>query len=106
MKTSKTAKQAWELSNLRQIKVSFVGPTNYRGARVCIFEPARMNDDPTNRKYFSYSYKYGNILEQAYDLLKFNGWNIICRTSDKDSFTFLCDNWSDEYLEIKNLKFK
>ena len=55
MKTSKTAKQAWELSNLRQIKVSFVGPTNYRGARICIFEPARMNDDPTNRKYFSYS---------------------------------------------------
>jgi len=104
MKTSKTAKNAYELSNFRQIKVSFNGPTNSRGARVCISEPTRGNNESTQRKYFSYSYKYGNILEQTYNLLKFNGWNVICRTSDKDSYTFLCDNWGNEFIEIKNLK--
>jgi len=106
MKTSKTAKHAYQLSNFRQIKVSFNGPTNSRGARVCISEPTRTSVDATQRKYISYSYKDGDIMEQAYKLLKFNGWNIICRTSDKDSYTFLCDNWSDKFLEIKNLKFK
>jgi len=104
MITSKTAKQAWQLSNLRQIKVSFISCTNSRGARICISEPTRGNNESTQRKYFSYSYKYGNILEQAYNLLKFNGWNVICRTSDKDSYTFLCDNWGNEFIEIKNLK--
>tara|TARA_R100001369_G_scaffold23361_5_gene42995 strand:+ start:26 stop:346 length:321 start_codon:yes stop_codon:yes gene_type:complete len=104
MKTSKTTKHAFELSNLRQIKVSYIGATNTRGSRVCISEPNRSNQEPTQKKYFSYSYKYGDIMEQAYNLLKFNGWNIICRASDSKGYIFLCDNWSDEFLEIKNLK--
>tara|TARA_R110000824_G_scaffold357066_1_gene544424 strand:+ start:91 stop:405 length:315 start_codon:yes stop_codon:yes gene_type:complete len=104
MKTSKTIKNAFELSNLRQIKVSYIGATNFRGSRVCISEPSRHNQDKTQKKYFSYSYKYGDIMEQAFNILKSNGWKIVCRCSDLNGYTFLCDNWSDEFLEIKNLK--
>lgn len=104
MKTSKTAKHAYQLTNLRQINVSYIGATNSRGSRVCISELKRYADDTTQKKYFSYSYKYGDIMEQAYQLLKKNGWKIVCRCSSVNGYTFLCDNWSDEYLEIKNLK--
>ena len=104
MKTSKTVKNAFELTNLRQIRVTYHGATNSRGSRVCIYEPTRGNNETTQKKCFSYSYKYGDIMEQAFQTLRSNGWNIICRSSDEKGYTFLCDNWSSEYLEIKDLK--
>jgi len=104
MKTSKTVKQAFEITNLRQIKVTYIGSTNSRGSKICISEPARGTNEQTQRKYFSFSYEYGDITEQAFQILRSNGWNIICRCSDSKGYIFLCDNWSDEYLEIKNLK--
>lgn len=97
-------KESFEVPNLRQIKVKFISPTNSRGARVCIYEPRRYNYEQTQRKYFSYSYKYGDIMRQAFQTLKANGFNIVSRCSEYDSYTFLCDNWSDEFFEIKNLK--
>ena len=104
MKTSKTVQNAFELTNLRQIRVTYYGATNSRGARVCISEPTRGNNETTQKKYFSYSYKYGDIMEQAFQTLRSNGWNIVCRASDNKGYTFLCDNWSNDYLEIKNLE--
>ena len=100
----KKFKQAFQVPNYRQIKVKYIGATNYRCSRVCIFEPKRFNDDKTQRKYFSYSYKYGDIMEQAFQTLKENNFNIVGRCSDLDGYTFLCDNWCDEFFEINNLK--
>jgi hypothetical protein len=97
-------KQAFKLNNLRQIKVKFLGPTNYNGARIKIYEPARYNDEKTKRKTFSYSYECGDVMEQAYEILTRNGFNVICRASEQDNYIFLCDNWSDEFKQVNELK--
>ena len=34
----------YEKPNLRQLKVKYLGPTNYRGARVKIYEPKRFSN--------------------------------------------------------------
>jgi hypothetical protein len=103
MKDQET-KKAWQVKNYRQIKVKFLGPTNHRGARIKIYEPKRYYDNPEQSKIFSYSYKYGDIMEQAYATLVLNGWNVVARASDAENYIFLCDNWSDDFKEIKDLK--
>ena len=95
---------AFQVSNLRQIKAKFLSPTNTRGARLKIYEPKRYNDDKTESKIFSYCYETGDIMEQAFKILKNNGFNIVCRASDVESYIFLCDNWSDEFKKVSELK--
>ena len=90
--------------NYRLIEARFIGPTNYKGARLCIEQPSRYNDEKPQRRYFSYSHSIGNIEEQAYQILKANGWNIIGRCSVLKSYCFIVDNWGDDYLQIKDLK--
>lgn len=102
--TTQSKKQAFEVKNYRQIKVGFIGPSNTRGARIKIFEPARYNGDTTQRKHFSYDYSVGDIMEQAYEILTRNGFNVVARASEFEHYIFLCDNWSDEFFEIKDLK--
>jgi predicted molibdopterin-dependent oxidoreductase YjgC len=97
-------KKAYQLQNLRQIKVSFLGPTNNRGARIKIYESKRYNDDNTKSKIFSYSYSIGDVMEQAFQILVNNGFNVVCRASDFDNYIFLCDNWGENFIEINNLK--
>jgi len=96
-------KKHYEYPNYRQIKVSFLGPTNYRGSRIKIYESKRYNDDKTQTKIFSYDYKIGDVLEQATQILTNNGFNIICRASEFNYYILLCDNWGDDFKEIKNL---
>jgi len=40
-------KRVNEIQNLRMIKVSFLAPTNSRGARIKIYETNRYNDEKT-----------------------------------------------------------
>ena len=93
-----------EIQNYRMIKVSFLGPTNTRGARVKIFETERYNDQKTVSKIFSYDYAIGDVQEQANQILQANGWKVICRASEFKNYVLLCDNWGDEFLNIKDLK--
>jgi len=97
-------KKGFQVPNYRKIDVYYKGATDYRGSRICISENSRFYQDKTQRKYFSYCHKHGNIMEQAYEILINNGFNVICRASDKDKYYFFCDNWSDDFKEIKNLK--
>ena len=97
-------KNAFEIPNYRKLNVCYKGATNYRGARICISEDIRYIKDTKQRKFFSYSYTHGDVMEQAYEILTSNGFNVVCRASDKDKYYFFCDNWSDEYKEVKNLK--
>lgn len=90
--------------NYRLIAAKFVGATSKKGSRLCIEQPARYNDERPQRKYFSYSHNIGNLEEQAFQILVNNGWKVICRTSDANNYYFLCDNWGDEYLQVKDLK--
>ena len=61
--------KAYKLDNYRQIKVKYMGPTNYRGSRICIYEPARYNDETTIRVFEPYDYSIGDVQEQAYQHL-------------------------------------
>lgn len=94
----------YEKPNLRQLKVKYLSPTNYRGARVKIYEPKRFSNGKVESKTFSYCYKTGGISQQAYDILKDNGFNVICRASEYDGVIFLCDNWNENFINIKDLK--
>ena len=97
-------KKYFEITNLRMIKVRFVGATDTRGSRILIEEPKRYNDDKTQRKYFGYSYEHDNVQDQAAEILQRNGWNIVARASDCDAYYFLCDNWAEDFKEVSNLK--
>ena len=91
----------YKIKNTRAIEVNFLSPTNYRGARI------KLTDnyiDKKESKIFSYCYKTGNVLQQAINILKFNGANIVCRASHKDKYIVNIDNWGNEFLNINNLK--
>lgn len=96
-------KKSFEIPNYRLIKVGFVSPTKTRGARIVIFEPARYNDDKTQRKYFSFDYSIGDTMEQAYQILTRNGFNIVARASEVENYIFLCDNWAEDFKNINEL---
>jgi hypothetical protein len=97
-------KKAFEIKNLRQIKVKYLPPTNYSGSRIKIYEPKRYNEDKVESKIYSYCYETGDVMEQAYNILINNGFNVICRASEQDNYIFLCDNWSNEFIKISELK--
>jgi predicted small secreted protein len=106
MKT-KTQKQTLnEIRNYRQIKVKYIPCTNITGSRICIYEPKRYNDDKTIRVYQSYSSRIGCIQEQAFQYLKEKGFNIIAKASEFENYVFLCDNWADEFRELKTGKIR
>ena len=97
-------KKAFELPNYRIINVSFLGATNFSGSRIKLSETKRYNNSKTESKVLSYDYRIGDTMEQAYDILVRNGWNVICRASDNDHYFFLCDNWAEEFKHVSDLK--
>ena len=97
-------KKAFEVPNFRVIRVSFLGATNNSGSRIKLSEVKRYNDDKTKSKIFSYDYRIGDTMEQAFEILVRNGWNIVCRASDNDAYMFLCDNWAEDFKKIEDLK--
>jgi len=92
------------LRNYRMIKVTYVSPTNERGSRIKLLETARYNDKKTESKTFSYDYAIGDVQKQGFEVLKKNGFKVVCTASDKDNYIFLCDNWADDFLQISDLK--
>ena len=97
-------KQVHEIQNLRQIKVKFVGATNSRGSRIKIYESPRYNDEREQSKTFSYDYSVGNVEQQAFNILQANGFNIIARSSELNNYVILCNNWGEDFIQIKDLK--
>jgi hypothetical protein len=93
-----------KVKNHRQIKVKFLPPTNFSGARVKIYEPKRWNEDTVKAKIFNYSYEIGDVLKQGYNTLTANGFNIKGYASEIDNYIFFCDNWSDDFKCVKDLK--
>jgi len=91
------------MKNLRQIKVKFLGPTNHKGARIKIYEPAGLHNQETKSKIFSYCYRTGDIKAQAIDILQANGFEIVATASEYESKIILCDNWGDNYKDVNEL---
>tara|TARA_R110002050_G_scaffold279290_1_gene425796 strand:- start:176 stop:484 length:309 start_codon:yes stop_codon:yes gene_type:complete len=88
------------IPNLRQIKVKYISPTNFRGSRVCIYEPKRYNNDKTKRVYLSYDYAIGNIQEQAYNYLTDKGFNVVSKASEFENYILFVDNWAEDFIEL------
>tara|TARA_B100000497_G_scaffold108224_1_gene126273 strand:- start:646 stop:945 length:300 start_codon:yes stop_codon:yes gene_type:complete len=98
----KSVKEVHEIPNYRKIDVYYLAPTNHRGARICISEKY-LTGHNTQRKYYSYCYRTGDTMQQGYQILIDAGFNVICRGSDNGKYFFLCDNWGDDFIEVKNL---
>ena len=71
-----------EITNTRSIFVKYLAPTNHKGGRIKLIDKYRNNESKT----FSYSYDFGNTLEQAVNILESNGAKIICRSSIPDYY--------------------
>ena len=89
-----------ETTNTRSIFVKFLAPTNSKCSRIKLIDKYRDNESKT----FSYCYKTNNVLQQAINILKSNGANIVCRSSITDYYIINIENWGDEFLNIKDLK--
>ena len=103
---TQTQKKLNEVSNYRQIKIKYISPTNFRGSRLCIYEPKRYNADKTEKVYLSYDYSIGCIQEQAFKYLQEKGFNIIAKASEFENYIFFADHWADEFREIKTGKIR
>ena len=101
MTTKTPVQELNDVSNYRQIKVKYLGATNTRGSRICIYEPKRYNNDTTQRVYLSYNYALGCIQRQTYNYLIDKGFNIVAKASELENYIFLADNWADEFRELK-----
>lgn len=88
------------IPNLRQIKVKYISPTNFRGSRVCIYEPKRYNNDKTKRIYLPYDYAIGNIQDQAYKYLIGKGFKVVSRASEFENYILFVDNWAEDFIEL------
>lgn len=93
-----------KIKNHRQIKVKFLPPTNFSGARVKIYEPKRWIGDTVKSKIFTYSYKIGDVPKQTYNILTANGFNIKGYASEIDNCIFFCDNWGGDFKCVNDLK--
>lgn len=92
----------YKIKNYRCIGVKFLGPTNTQGSRIKVFEEDK--DGKVVSKIFSYNYEISDIGEQAYNILVKNGFKVICKSCLHDRDLILCDNWGDDFIEIKDLK--
>jgi hypothetical protein len=95
-----------EISNYRQIKIKYIGCTEIRGSRVCIYEPKRYNNDTTQRVYLPYDHSIGCIQAQAYNYLIEKGFNIIAKASEFENYIFFADNWAEDFRELKTGKIR
>jgi len=77
-----------QIKYMRGFSVKFLGPTNYRGARVRITDMHRRESI-----VIDYDYVFNNCLEIAAEYLKKLGIECICRTGDKEKDYLLTDNF-------------
>ena len=89
------------IQNFRKFDISYLGPTNTRGSRVKITEPKRYNDDKSKSITLSYCYETGDIAQQALDHLIKLGFKPVARCSEFSHYTILCDNWGNEFTQLK-----
>lgn len=87
------------LNNYRSIFVKFLGPTNHRGDRIVLKDKDR-NESIT----FSFDYSIGNVQQQAFRILKKGNFNIIGKSYIQGYYLFLCDNWGENFVRLKDLK--
>jgi hypothetical protein len=96
-------KEIYDLPNYRTIHVRFIAPTNYRCSRLCIEEKKRYNEHKPDRKYFDIDERLGSVQKQAFKILQNAGFKIMARSENVKTYTFMVDNWGDDYIKISDL---
>ena len=91
----------YSIPNYRQIKVRVLPSNDKRGRRIKIYEPKRYMATHNKSVYLSYSQETDDALEQAYNYIVDLGFKPIARCSDDEDFTILCDNWGEDFVELK-----
>jgi len=83
--------------NLHAIKVSFLGPTNYRGARVKLAS-LRYNGGENSHKAdtvtLGYDYQIGNTLEQGTFWLTEHGYIVDCTAEAPDFYIVIVEEFA------------
>ena len=92
--------QIHEINNYRKFNIKYLGPTNFRGSRIKITEPARYNDDKAKSITLSYDYQIGEMGQQALNYLIDKGFKPVARCSEFNCYTILCDNWGENFIEL------
>ena len=90
-----------EVRNYRAIFVKYLPPTNFRGGRIKLSEKGRFNDQQQQSKVFSSN---DHIRQDAINILKNNNFNIVGCACTGNEYIIFVDNWTNEFIEIKNLK--
>lgn len=93
--------QIHKINNYRKFNIKFLGPTNYRGARIKIIEPKRFNYQKDVSVTISYDYGVGDTAQQALNYLIDKGFKPVARCSQYEYDTILCDNWAKDFIELK-----
>lgn len=93
-----------EVQNLRAFRVTFLSPTNHRGARVKIVDVMtkrykNVNDAWSKMRHtivLPYDYEIGSIEEQAIEHMKSVGLSVVAETLvGDDQYVILSDSWGD-----------
>lgn len=110
MKNSNTNKEnknnieIYDIPNYRKFDISYHGATNYNGSRIKITEPKRMNHDKKEFVVLPFDYEIGDMTKQGLKYLLSIGMKPVSRCSDVDKVTILCDNWSEDFINLNGTK--
>ena len=107
-----------EIQNLRAFKVTFLSPTNHRGARVKIVDVMTKSHKDVSDAWskmrhtivLPYSHKTGSIQEQAIEHMVSVGLSVVAQTQVGDGeHIILSDSWSDgphrRFLDLDGVTF-
>lgn len=76
------------LPNFHVLRVTYLGPTNTRGSRICI-----TSDRFKERAIIPYNYECNNSLDGAEKFLRDNGFNLCGQAEGKDCYYVISDTF-------------
>ena len=92
-----------KLPAYRAIFVKFISPTNTKGARIKLTDKRSRTGEKPQTKTISYDYYFGDILKQSIFVLTRSGFKVVGHSWVSDQYIVLCDNWGDDYKELKDI---
>ena len=84
--------------NYHAIQVRFIGPTNYRGARVKLTS-GRFSADKANSVTIPFDYSASNTLDIAENWLTANGFELMGSAENRDSYVIFASTF--KRLEVQ-----
>ena len=91
-----------EIKNYRQIKAEYINQTDHRPARIKIYEPYSFAPlDKKQSVIVSCENLPGDDMgQQVLNYLIEKGFNPVARASEFAGYTFLCDNWAEDFKTL------